>query len=78
MKLNRAKSLIGTNTRCVLLSGFVRMSDKLTIFGQNLLSLCRRKPSISSVARDLEVGRVQFGGYLNGTSFPKPDLLDRI
>jgi transcriptional regulator with XRE-family HTH domain len=54
------------------------MSDKLTIFGQNLRALCRRKPSISSVARDLEVGRVQFGRYLNGTSFPKPDLLDRI
>ena len=78
IKLNRAKSLIGTSPRRVLLIGFVCMSDKLTIFGQNLRALCRRKPSISSVARDLEVGRVQFGRYLNGTSFPKPDLLDRI
>ena len=24
------------------------------------------------------MGRVQFGRYLNGTSCPKPDLLDRI
>ena len=78
IKLNGAKSLIGTSTRRVLLIGFVCMSDKLTIFGQNLRALCGRKPSISSVARDLEVGRVQFGRYLNGTSFPKPDLLDRI
>ena len=54
IKFHPAKSLIGTSIRRALLTGFVCMSNKVTIFGRNLRALCRRKRSISSFARDLE------------------------
>lgn len=48
------------------------------VFGDNLRLLCGRRPSIASVARDLEISKVQFNRYLNGESHPKPPVLQRI
>ncbi|CUH76619.1 helix-turn-helix domain-containing protein [Tropicibacter naphthalenivorans] len=48
------------------------------LFGQNLRKLCERRPSIAAVARDLDVNKVQFNRYLNGESYPKPQLLKEI
>lgn len=48
------------------------------VFGENLRLLCAAKPSVASVARDLEINRVQFNRYLKSESFPKPAVLKRI
>ncbi|MGB7319548.1 MAG: helix-turn-helix transcriptional regulator [Planktotalea sp.] len=48
------------------------------VFGENLRLLCQQKPSISSVARDLGIGKVQFHRYLSSQSFPKPNVLAKI
>jgi transcriptional regulator with XRE-family HTH domain len=50
----------------------------LGVFGYNLRLLTAQKGSIAHVARDLEIGRVQFQRYLRGESFPKPHVLARI
>lgn len=44
----------------------------------NLRLLCSFKPSISDVARALELNRSQLNKYLNGSSQPRPALLRRI
>ncbi|MEM1073143.1 MAG: XRE family transcriptional regulator [Pseudomonadota bacterium] len=49
-----------------------------SMFGANLRSLSSRYPSISALARDLGINRTQFNRYLNGESFPRPDVLARI
>ncbi|AVO39101.1 helix-turn-helix domain-containing protein [Pukyongiella litopenaei] len=48
------------------------------MFGRNLRRLARDYPSISELARRLDVNRTQFNRYLSGESFPRPDVLDRI
>ncbi len=50
----------------------------LTVFGENLRALCATRGSISKVAGDLGISRVQFGRYLNSQSFPKPNVLQSI
>lgn len=44
----------------------------------NLRLLCSFKPSISEVARALDLNRSQLNKYLNGSSQPRPPLLRRI
>ena len=48
------------------------------ILGDNLRMLCRDAPSISELCRTIGVNRTQFNRYLNGTAFPRPDVLFRI
>jgi transcriptional regulator with XRE-family HTH domain len=48
------------------------------ILGGNLRRLCALRPSISLVARELDISKVQFGRYLNSSSFPKPQELSKI
>ncbi len=48
------------------------------VFGNNLRILSLERHSLSRVAEELGIGRVQFQRYLRGESFPKPGLLDRI
>lgn len=50
----------------------------LDAFGQNLRNLTALRGSQTSVANDLDIGRVQFQRYLRSESFPKPNLLKRI
>ena len=53
-------------------------SQLRSMFGENLRIMSERYPSISELARQLGVNRTQFNRYLNGESFPRPDILDRI
>jgi transcriptional regulator with XRE-family HTH domain len=48
------------------------------IFGQNLKALSKSYPSVSEVCRQLDINRAQFNRYLNGESYPRPDILARI
>lgn len=50
----------------------------LAVFGENLRILCQSHSSLSNVARQLGIGKVQFQRYLKGESFPKPNVLARI
>lgn len=54
------------------------MGSVSRIFGDNLRVLCARRPSIASVARDLDINKVQFNRYLTGQSYPKPEVLKQI
>lgn len=54
------------------------MSDLQSIFSQKLKSLCETRPSISKVAEDLSINRQQFARYVNGTSIPRQDIIDRL
>ncbi|MGB7318049.1 MAG: helix-turn-helix transcriptional regulator [Planktotalea sp.] len=48
------------------------------LFGRNLRILSDAYPSISEVCRQLDINRAQFNRYLNGESYPRPDMLARI
>lgn len=48
------------------------------MFGANLRHLASAYPSISELARQLDINRTQFNRYLSGESFPRPDILSRI
>lgn len=48
------------------------------MFGANLRKLSDEYRSISALARELRINRTQFNRYLNGESFPRPDVLARI
>lgn len=48
------------------------------MFGANLRTLAEEYPSVSALARELGINRTQFNRYLNGESFPRPDVLARI
>lgn len=48
------------------------------ILGKNLRFLSEGSESISDICRQIGVNRTQFNRYLNGTSFPRPDILFRI
>ncbi len=48
------------------------------VFDKNLILLCKGRGSVSQVAGDLGISRVQMNRILNGESFPKPGLLNRI
>ena len=48
------------------------------ILGDNLRHLCRDAVSISELCRTIGVNRTQFMRYLNGSAFPRPDVLFRI
>lgn len=54
------------------------MSDVLSVFGANLRILSNERGTIASVARDLDISRVQFNRFLKGESFPKPNQLQKI
>ncbi|SFQ27168.1 Helix-turn-helix [Roseivivax halotolerans] len=47
-------------------------------FGQNLRKLSAKAESISGLCRELGINRTQYNRYLNGESFPRPDVLHRI
>lgn len=49
-----------------------------SILGQNLRCLTKDSPNISELCRRIGVNRTQFNRYLNGTAFPRPDVLFRI
>lgn len=53
-------------------------SQLRSIFGTNLEILSRDYPSISELARKLDINRTQLNRYLSGESFPRPDVLARI
>lgn len=48
------------------------------MFGANLRHLAQTYPSVSELARRLDINRTQFNRYLSGESFPRPDILSRI
>ncbi|MEP5151884.1 helix-turn-helix transcriptional regulator [Planktotalea sp.] len=48
------------------------------VFGQNLRKLSQAYPSVSEVCRQIDINRAQFNRYLNGESYPRPDMLARI
>lgn len=48
------------------------------IFSARLRELCQTAPSISKVARDLEINRQQFARYLNGTTMPRENVIRQI
>ncbi|MGO4854587.1 helix-turn-helix domain-containing protein [Phaeovulum sp. W22_SRMD_FR3] len=47
-------------------------------FGSNLRILCKGAANISETCRALGINRTQFNRYLNGSAFPRPDVLYRI
>lgn len=49
-----------------------------SIFGRNLRMLIDGEGSVSAVCARLGINRTQFNRYLNGESFPRPDVLHRI
>lgn len=53
-------------------------ADLRMILGDNLRALCRDTASISELCRSIGVNRTQFNRYLNGSAFPRPDVLFRI
>lgn len=48
------------------------------LFGRNLRLLGEQYPSVSEICRQLNVNRAQYNRYLNGESYPRPDMLARI
>lgn len=48
------------------------------VFGRNLRLLVNDYPSVSEVSRRLNINRTQLNRYLQGDSFPRPDILHRI
>lgn len=48
------------------------------LFAERLRQLCSEAGSISKVARDLKINRQQFARYLNGTTFPRPPVIEAI
>jgi len=46
--------------------------------GMNLRELCKQKPSISFVCKELGINRQQFAKYMNGENFPRRKMLSRI
>lgn len=46
--------------------------------GTNLRKLCKQKPSISHVCKELGINRQQFAKYLNGENFPREKTLNKI
>ncbi len=53
-------------------------SSVLPVFGRNLRLLTSMRGTQSKVARELDIGRVQFRRYLYSESFPKPHVLKKI
>ncbi|WP_311733216.1 helix-turn-helix transcriptional regulator [Sulfitobacter noctilucicola] len=49
-----------------------------SMFGANLRLLSLPYSSISDLSRQLGINRTQYNRYLNGESFPRPDVLSRI
>ena len=47
-------------------------------FGQNLRTLAEREKSVAELCRKLGINRTQFNRYLNGSSYPRPEVLNRI
>ncbi len=47
-------------------------------FGRNLRILTDAYPSVSEVCRQLNINRAQYNRYLNGESYPRPDMLVRL
>lgn len=54
------------------------MGKLQNIFSDKLLELCQSKKSISKVAADLSINRQQFARYLNRTSIPREETIERI
>ena len=53
-------------------------SELRNTLGANLRELAKSTESISALCRDLGINRTQFNRYLQGESFPRPDILYRI
>lgn len=51
---------------------------KATYFADRLTELCNTKPSVSSVARDLDINRQQFARYISGESLPRQAINQKI
>ena len=51
---------------------------KGTYFADRLTELCRTRPSVSSVARDLGINRQQFARYISGESLPRQAINQQI
>ena len=51
---------------------------KGTYFADRLTELCKTKPSVSSVARDLDINRQQFARYISGESLPRQAINQKI
>lgn len=49
-----------------------------SVLSENLRILVDRSESVSQICRDIGINRTQFNRYLNGESFPRPDVLQRI
>lgn len=48
------------------------------VFSKRLKELCDTAPSVSAVARDLGINRQQFARYLNGSTLPRPNVVQQI
>lgn len=48
------------------------------VFGYNLRILIQERGTITAVAQELDINRVQLSRFIAGSSFPKPGLLKRI
>lgn len=51
---------------------------KGTYFAERLTELCKTRPSVSSVARDLGINRQQFARYISGESLPRQAIGQKI
>jgi transcriptional regulator with XRE-family HTH domain len=51
---------------------------KGTYFAERLTELCKTRPSVSSVARDLDINRQQFARYISGESLPRQAINQKI
>ena len=49
-----------------------------SVFPDNLQRLCEQHGNVSGLCRELDLNRTQFMRYLNGTSSPRPEVLERI
>ena len=52
--------------------------SKGTHFADRLTELCKTKPSVSAVARDLGINRQQFARYISGESIPRQAINQKI
>ncbi|MEM6636555.1 MAG: helix-turn-helix transcriptional regulator [Pseudomonadota bacterium] len=56
----------------------MRQDAETEAFAETLRTLCQQRRSISAVARAIGVNRQQFQKYINGQTFPSPNMRLRI
>lgn len=59
-------------------SGRFSLQSRVSLFSRGLRQLCDQQLSVSSVSRDLGINRQQFARYLNGTSMPRDNIVEKI